>query len=399
VQRFLETTVTSGGGRGPHFAAQSRGAGLRTRSAAETPDGELPWEITHETTSRSPSPENAVPVRVSDNLDLAVQDVKDREPKEFYCSRDVFEHAQKRLEAVQSFFRLEWTSRTIEVGGPENAKTLNRVVPVSARDSAARFSGGLKDECIEFARLVMGGTRVRQVPAIAATGDRYSEAAALSLAERVTPPESSDADPVASYSAARKAGTLDGAEPLGLNEFAAPEVGEAFNYTTIVSAAEGADNLVADDVWKFHFAGVVARSGEDRVTLENYKRSAESAVGDLHAQLIARYRARTNALVRQWHKLRYRGRYDAEFEPFGPPMKAVFRLLEQEAARIGADGQREYLRLNQDALKGERWFFRMYGRKPGQSFHEQKLFSTDYGGKADQITMGVRIRGDQERSR
>jgi hypothetical protein len=41
----------------------------------------------------------------------------------------------------------------------------------------------------------------------------------------------------------------------------------------------------------------------------------------------------------------------------------------------------------------------MYGRKPGQSFHEQKLFSTDYGGKADQITMGVRIRGDQERSR
>jgi hypothetical protein len=222
---------------------------------------------------------------VSEQLDLAVHDAHNLEPKEFYSSRAVFGQAQQRLQAVKSFFRLEWTSRTIQVGGGENTKTLNRVVPVPAAGSASRFAGGLKDECIEFARLVTGGTRVREARTIAGTDEPYSEKAALSLAESVTP-SGYGADPVEAYSAARKAGDLRGAQESGLNEFAAPEVGEAFNYTTIVSENQTADESLEDDVWNFHFAGVVARSGEDRVTLENYRRSAEKAVGELHAELI-----------------------------------------------------------------------------------------------------------------
>jgi hypothetical protein len=387
IQRFHSQDVRTADGEGPHFATQDTAAGLRTRT--RPPAGELPWEITHGTTYRSPSAENAVPMRVSDRLDLAVHDVPGGEPKEFYCDRAVFDHASERLAAVGSYFRLEWTSARIEVGEGSDTRTLNRVVPVPAEDAASRFAGGLKDECIEFARLVMGGTRVRQVPTIAATGERYSESAALELAERVTP-AGYGPDPVAAYSGARQAGSLTGLQDLELNEFAAPQVGEAFNYTTLVSEDGGADESLSDDVWKFHFAGVVARSGDDRVTLENYRRSAENAVAQLHAQLIGRYRERTSLLLRKWHALRYHGRYDAEFAPIGPPMKAVLRLLEQEAARIGADGQREFNRLTRDTLSGERWFFRMYGRRPGQSFHEQKLGTPDPTGRTDRITMSVR---------
>lgn len=389
VQRYLVQNVHQAAGAGPHFATQSQSAGLRTRNPAETPAGELPWEISHETTVASPSLQETVPVRVAEGLDLAVHDITGGEPKEFYCDRGVFERASERLEEVGSYFRLEWTSATIEVGEGENTKTLNRVVPVASHDAAARFAGGLWDECIEFARLVMGGVRQRQLPSIVASGQLYSESAARDLAQQVTP-YGFGTDPVTAYSVARQEGALEGVAKSGLNEFAAPWVGESFNYTTLVSDKESAAELLPDGVWKFHFAGVVAISGEDRVTLENYKRSAESAVATLHAELIKRYRERTNVLVRQWHKLRYRGRYDAEFAPHGPAMKAVQRLVEKEAKQIGADGQREFARLNQDALRGNRWFFRMYGRRPGQSFHEQKVRTQDYGGRADQITMSVR---------
>jgi hypothetical protein len=388
VQRFLRLNVTGASGQGTHFTTQSNASQLLTRTEAATPAGELPWEIGHVMTSRSPSAAAPVPVLVSKRLDLAVHDARE-EPKEFYCDRAVFDHAMLRLGAVGSYFRLAWTPQTIVVGGAERSRTLNRVVPVPAENAARSFAGGLKDECIEFARLVTGGK-----PMLARTGEPYSEAAALGLAKQITPPHSGS-DPVTAYSSARRSGALRGAQGLGLNEFAAPDVGEAFNYTTLVSDEmnpERSDEDAFEALWKFHFGGVVARSGGDLVALENYKRSALGPVSQLHAELIRRYRERTSGLVRQWHKLRYRGRYDAEFAPIGAPMKAVLRLLQEEAARIGANGEQGFGRLTDDGLKGERWYFRMYGREPGQSFHEQwdHFANGAHGGQADMITMAVR---------
>lgn len=63
---------------------------------------------------------------------------------------------------------------------------------------------------------------------------------------------------------------------LGINDAAEPRVGEAFG---IYGTRHRKDQEKAADperqTWSYHFAGVVARDGEDAVTLENYNRRAD----------------------------------------------------------------------------------------------------------------------------
>jgi hypothetical protein len=54
---------------------------------------------------------------------------------------------------------------------------------------------------------------------------------------------------------------------LGVNEYAQPDVGEAYG---VMSTRERTDN--ENDKWSFHFAAVVGRDEGDSVTLENYNR-------------------------------------------------------------------------------------------------------------------------------
>jgi hypothetical protein len=63
---------------------------------------------------------------------------------------------------------------------------------------------------------------------------------------------------------------------LGINEATSPEVGEAY---AIYSTRER-----TRDQWNFHFAGVVARDGDDTVTLENYTRTVKSKEGTEEAK-------------------------------------------------------------------------------------------------------------------
>jgi hypothetical protein len=73
----------------------------------------------------------------------------------------------------------------------------------------------------------------------------------------------------------------------GANRYATPDVGEAFVIGTV--GAPNADHNVHDYKsgvdrglgWSFHFGGVVARSGKDRITLENYARGDNR--GDVRA--------------------------------------------------------------------------------------------------------------------
>ena len=57
---------------------------------------------------------------------------------------------------------------------------------------------------------------------------------------------------------------------VGINRFAAPEVGQGYTMSTGGDAKPGYEK----NTWNFHWAGVIMTSGGDRVTLENY------AVGD-----------------------------------------------------------------------------------------------------------------------
>jgi hypothetical protein len=63
-------------------------------------------------------------------------------------------------------------------------------------------------------------------------------------------------------------------ERLGINDFAAPEVGEGFTMST------GGRSLDMDGTWNFHWAGVVMKSdsGKDTISLENF------SVSDWEAQ-------------------------------------------------------------------------------------------------------------------
>ncbi len=57
----------------------------------------------------------------------------------------------------------------------------------------------------------------------------------------------------------------------GINRYAAPATGEGFTMSS------GGDPVPGNMTWNFHWAGVVATSGPDRVTLENYSISVPSA--------------------------------------------------------------------------------------------------------------------------
>ncbi|MBW1881108.1 MAG: DUF4157 domain-containing protein [Deltaproteobacteria bacterium] len=73
---------------------------------------------------------------------------------------------------------------------------------------------------------------------------------------------------------------------IGINQHADPEIGEGFTMSS------GGENYEGTKTWNFHWAGVVMKSGSDKVTLENY------AVGDAEAK-----------------------NTDWEFQMYGPPHK------------------------------------------------------------------------------
>jgi hypothetical protein len=83
---------------------------------------------------------------------------------------------------------------------------------------------------------------------------------------------------------------------VGINRFAAPEVGQGYTMSTGGNVKPGYEK----NTWNFHWAGVVMTSGGDRVTLENY------AVGDPMAQ---------NS---RW-----------VFQMYGPPSKAMQTFHDQ----------------------------------------------------------------------
>ena len=86
---------------------------------------------------------------------------------------------------------------------------------------------------------------------------------------------------------------------VGLNKYAAPEVGEAY------SIVSNKDENIDQKVWNFHWGGVVMKSGGDAVTMENFAGSGTDA----------------------W-----------DFQMYGPASKAGQTFHEQQSSRTKADG-------------------------------------------------------------
>jgi len=166
----------------------------------------------------------------------------------------------------------------------------------------------------------------------------------------------------------------DASQSLGVNQYAQTDVGEIFSTYSIDSEAKGRDASrlpnnhlnpfnpqhaasrtldaigmqlnaakIERGVWNEHHGAVVARSGTDVVTLENYNRNAED-----------------DTLLLKEHQLRYASIRNRDY------VTATQAIEDLKALQVKVELTGESIAQR----KLERWFFQMYGQRQGQSFHE-----------------------------
>jgi hypothetical protein len=227
-------------------------------------------------------------LRVSNDNEMAIEnsDLRGRQPKVFFATAAVVTAANQALTAAGSRVSLQpggtgitiWTSRTTQ-------NTLLRVTPLFNNASP----DSLPQNCNAIAGEVIGGdhqmtadhgsgyaaetvarlapqARARYRAAYKDTANRFDDDAHSNALARV-------------YAKSAKAKDI---KARGANRHARPGVGETFMIATIGAGPQLANGVARvrdyksgedrDLGWSFHFGGVVARSGGDRITLENYAR-------------------------------------------------------------------------------------------------------------------------------
>jgi hypothetical protein len=394
---------------------------------AATLHSHAPEPVLEGTTVRHPAQQRAAKgaqFRLSDDRSIAVHNTTN-EPKEFFAKNSVFVASNTALTAAGSDVRLRKVGAKAYFGNDQ----LAAIGParVNAEPVLEGFQQLWSHICISLTSKLMGnpqGTSHEQVVledaasgnrsgfAIEPTGQTAPEISRL--AENLT---NSPADPHAPqarleaarvhattapnatvgrpYGLASHAGTIDaGAQQLGVNQYARPEVGEGFATFTIAPGgskpldfASTGRAVKRGNSWGYHHAAVVARStdGRDWVTLENYNRDPQ-ARDKLLPLVYERYR---KAAVRKANNLQKRAK-----EQKRPPLSeeavqaAVAQYLTTENPHAAAY-LNELSMAQSNATKNSLWFFRMYGSGPGQSFHEEQAASGAY---LNPLT--VRIRHD-----
>ena len=264
-----------------------------------------------------------VALRVSDDCQMAIEDsdLRNRQPKVFFATAAVFRQSRIDLERVASGFRLVQGSETLRLltaTGVEHTLRSIYPLPTGVRRSPELSRVTANQNCNDIASSVIG-TRANAkavlaspptgVPATVRTVTNQVHNTVADLVARVlreadtglvyndrrvvTNAEWKE-DSVAAarkmreaiiqvsrdYTDALRSGSADRLlAQLGINRHAAPEVGDAFVIHAV--AAEDEDGEVTDWAarrsfrprWSYHWGGVVAKSGTDVITLENYDRA------------------------------------------------------------------------------------------------------------------------------
>jgi hypothetical protein len=249
---------------------------------------------------------------------MAIQnvDLLNRQPKAFYATQAIIDESNDRLALLASDYQLFPDAagpgqQTIQIG----ANILLRVTLQNVTDGSTGFGANATQPCNQLVERVLGHRDLEplleqdmnQAPHL-----MYEYHIARELLAPVPPPlnDTSPTTRAASatviavgYAAAARgaAAAFDAdLQRYGLNQYAAPEVGEAFVTSTLVASAPGAQLLqgsipsqydhyhlaggggpqvlISTRTWGSHWAGVVAKDGADVVTLENYARSTEDAL-------------------------------------------------------------------------------------------------------------------------
>jgi hypothetical protein len=298
------------------FIGQDKGgAAAASPSSFRTPAGAVNLS--------SAVPGTAV-LRVSANGGLAIQDadLSTRQPKVFYATVPIINESNARLTLLGSYFQL-----VPDPGGLNqqqitvNGQVLVRVTPRNVNDGTAALAMAATESCNQLIDHVIGciglpsGPQPQFEHPLNPEPSLVIEYHVARLLLPVPPPRPALIDSssavnlatsmrniaIAYATAARGAAAAFVAQlqEYGLNQYAAPEVGEGFVTSTLVAAAPGASIamgvplpthsdyyrlagvapmvLLNARTWKGHFGGVVAKDGADVITLENYARNGEDA--------------------------------------------------------------------------------------------------------------------------
>lgn len=245
-------------------------------SKAYVPAGELKVETKEPTASLFPSQakgksgeydqlsvkslSNVGSLKIAKTGDFAIENVK--EPKAFFASDKKLEEANKHLIATHSAYELQTQGASIKINENPLLQTLprNRVTDTEGLKTTSLH------RCNEMASRVMG-LHYQQGATRKFTEGKVEDSNLENLQKQILSELFKDPSFVKAY------GSLDEKERLalsaatGINEFANPEIGEAFQIKSLgEQTAEGGE-------WNYHWAGVVAKSASDYVTLENYNRN------------------------------------------------------------------------------------------------------------------------------
>lgn len=226
-------------------------------------------------------------LRVSNNNDMAIEDsnLYNRQPKAFYATQAVITASNRKLTTAGSRLQLQSHPETITIcTGWWSQNILNRVTP--------QYNGGNADLLPQNCNAV--GAQVVGIDSGRMTGIGTGKATEVAVklapighaAYKVAYNAPGDFDEAANLNRIAKeyveSATTQDLQRHGANQFARPKVGEAYTIATVGGGERlpGGKQRVRDFAsgrkrdlgWSFHFAGVVAHSGEDRVTLENYAR-------------------------------------------------------------------------------------------------------------------------------
>ena len=392
------------------------------------------------------APEAPPDLNAADDDTVAVQN--EAEPKEFYATQGVVDQANLALTTAGSKFVLRRKGHTLTLGD----HTLSMVSPDLAepdpRAGDGVFGKYYTSVCRDFTTKVIGSStaaheaifqsatgpgvandqeapRRRQIDTASGTGSSSVRniTGALTTApsgpgalegafERDDVPED-NIDVGRDYGNALRGGQLQNkARNLGVNEFAAPEVGEGFaTYTNnadrdvnddILDFSAGMGGVPRANIWGYHFAGVVAKSadGNDRITLENYNRgdSIDGLLQGVLDQLLLDHQDLVQQAI-----LRMEQQFDLGQQEVPPNERLALPL----AARIAAAYKAVHVALNESEAElpqkqqeaneaygrlcasrndSQAWFFQIYGVNAGQTFHERMAAT---GAFANPLTLRV----------
>lgn len=219
-------------------------------------------------------------LRVSDDNRMAIEDsdLDNRQPKAFYATAEVIDAANIQLQQVQSQFRLKRKGSLIRIlPGWSGTENLYKVEPQYLEGGKKKNPNWAPQNCNEMAQKVTG------LGVIGMRGGGQAGRAASQIAGFGNRPTNAEEDRLLPQRYVERSFNYR-VRSQRANQYALPDVGDAYMIATQGTGTpipgrpeyqRVRDIEAAEDRelgWSYHFAGVVAQSGNDRITLENFAR-------------------------------------------------------------------------------------------------------------------------------